>query len=199
MPNMPKAVYTETFYEFLKNNPTFLAETIVLSDESKSKKLIDMLIHTFNIYEIGNETEDLFKLNFTDVFNMHKDYYEEKLAAYEKEYDYSVNNKKRVVHNKTIDIGAKKSSRIGDNTKRTDIDLPNKQVGRYEEYPSFITKDENLKSVDDKVDSKTNIDDENITYYDDEFIDLKNKYIKQITNVYLEFANKFKECFLMIY
>ena len=37
------------------------------------------------------------------------------------------------------------------------------------------------------------------TEFNNEFIDLKNKYMNQIRNVYREFAMKFKECFYQVY
>lgn len=198
--NVPIAKYTETLLEFNINNPTFLEDTLVMSTTEKSQKLINAVIAMYNVYEIGSETEDLFKLNFADVFALWKDYYEEKITAYEKAYDYSTGNRRTYSRENTIDTSGEKDSSDSSDNKHTEIELPNKKVDTsYEGYPNDISKDDSSSEGHTDYTSKTEMLDLSTTTYHDEFIDLKNKYIKQIKSMYNEFASKFKECFMLIY
>ena len=38
-----------------------------------------------------------------------------------------------------------------------------------------------------------------VTTYDNEFLDLKRKYLNQIRNIYHEFALKFSDCFIHVF
>lgn len=198
--NYPYAKYTMTFNEFISNNPLFLENTIKLSTNERSKNLISMLISHFNVYEIGAETEDLFMLNFKDTFNSWKDYYEELITAYTKEYDYAVNNKKRnIKETKHYDNGST-SNKEDIKSKHDNIELPNKMItDAYDKYINNSYKDNDNKEGSSSFNRNILTEDVHTTYYDDEIIDLKNKYIKQLRNLYLEFALKFRENFIIIY
>lgn len=194
------AKYTQTFHDFLLDNPSFLEDTIKLSSEERNDKLINALKSVFNLYEIGGETDDIFKVMFTDVFNLWKDYYEERITAYEKQYDYTVGNRRRTVKSSGINTTGTQDSNGSSNNKHTEIELPNKQVSpSYEGYPNAIDKDDATDEAHKSYDSNTILNDEVTTFFDDEFLDLKRKYLEQLRNIYLEFANKFKECFILIY
>lgn len=194
------AKYTETFYDFLKDNPNFLDDIIQLSTSERSQKLKEALTSEFNLYEIGGETEKVFEIMFTDTFKQWKDYYEERITAYEKQYDYTEGNKRRTIKSSTINTEGSQDGNGSSNSKNTEIELPNKQVTQsYEGYPNAITKDENSDEQHREYENETTLDDEVTTIFDDEFLDLKRKYMEQLRNIYLEFAKKFKECFILIY
>ena len=194
------AKYTETFYDFLKDNPTFLDDTIQLSTSERIQKLKEALTSEFNLYEIGGETEDIFKIMFEDTFKQWKDYYEERITAYEKQYDYTQGNKRRTIKSSTINTEGSQDGNGSSDSKHTDIELPNKQVTQeYDGYPNAISKDNNSDSSHREYENETTLDDEVTTIFDDEFLDLKRKYMEQLRNIYLEFAKKFKECFILIY
>ena len=194
------AKFTETFHDFLKEYPSFLTDIIKMSSEVREEKLKNALISEFNLYEIGGETEEMFSIMFEDTFNQWKDYYEERITAYEKQYDYTLGNRRRTLKKSYITTeGSQQGSSVSD-SKHTDIELPNKQVSSsYEGYPNAISKDTNNDQNQRTYDNETNLDDEITTIFDDEFLDLKRKYLEQLRNIYLEFARKFKECFILIY
>lgn len=194
------AKYTETFHDFLIANPSFLGSTINMSSTTRTDKLKNALVSEFNLYEIGGETEEMFMIMFADVFNQWKDYYEERITAYEKQYDYATGNRRRTVKKSTIGTEGSQDGNESSNNKHTDIELPNKVVSQdYEGYPNAINKDVASGNNHREYENETNLDDEVTTYFDDEFLDLKNKYLAQLRNIYLEFAKKFKECFILIY
>lgn len=194
------AKYTETFHDFLVLNPLFLGMTIRMSTEERIEKLKNALISEYNLYEIGGETEEMFMIMFADVFNQWKDYYEERISAYEKQYDYTVGNRRRTIKSSTIGTSGSQDGNESSNNKHTDIELPNKVVSQdYEGYPNAINKDVASGNNHREYENETNLDDEVTTIFDDEFLDLKNKYLAQLRNIYLEFAKKFKECFILIY
>ena len=198
--NSMYAKYTETFHDFLLLNPLFLDMTVGMSSTERTEKLKNALISEFNLYEIGGETEEIFKIMFADTFNQWKEYYEERITAYEKQYDYTLGNRRRTLKQSTIGTEGSQDSTGSSNNKHTEIELPNKQVSQdYEGYPNAINKDAGSDESHREYENETNLNDEVVTIFDDEFLDLKNKYLSQLRNIYLEFAKKFKECFILIY
>lgn len=194
------AKYTETFFDFNKTYPSFLIDNLAMSTTERTEKLVNALKSVYNLYEIGGETEQTFMIMFMDTFNTWKDYYEERITAYEKQYDYTVGNRRRTIKTSGINTTGTQNTNSSSNNKHTDIELPNKQVTfDYEGYPNAISKDDSTDENSRAYDSNTTLNDEVTTYFDDEFLDLKKKYLDQIRNIYLEFANKFKECFILIY
>lgn len=198
--NNPYARYTETLKEFCDNHPSFLTDTIVLTNPEHSQKLIEMIKSHFDVYEIGAETEDLFMLNFKDTFIEWKDYYEELINAYYKEYDYALNNRKRNIKETRFVDNTETNSEEVNNEFHKNIELPNKMITDGEDkYVNNSYKNNDNKNVKGGLLRNTTTEDSNTTYYDDEIIDLKNKYIKQLRNLFLEFALKFRENFIIIY
>lgn len=193
------AKYTQTFHDFLIDNPTFL-NNIILSTADKTNKLRNAIITEYNLYEIGGETDDMFKVMFVDTFNKWKDYYEEKITAYEKQYDYTTGNRRTTTKTSTINTEGTQDSNGSSDNKHTEIELPNKQVtSEYDGYPNAISKDESSDEGHKEYGVDTSVNDEVTTVFNDEFLDLKKKYLDQLRNIYLEFAYKFKSCFILIY
>lgn len=194
------AKYTQTFHDFLKDNPTFLDDVITFEDIERKEKLKVALTSEFNLYEIGGETDEMFKIMFEDTFKQYKDYYNERITAYEKQYDYTTGNRRRTMKTSIITTDGSQDGNGTSNNKHTEIELPNKQITpSYEGYPNAINKDEGTDSAHKEYENETNLNDEVTTIFDDEFLDLKRKYMEQLRNIYLEFAKKFKECFILIY
>ena len=194
------AKYTQTFHDFLKDNPTFLDDVITFEDNERKEKLKVALTSEFNLYEIGGETDEMFKIMFEDTFKQYKDYYNERITAYEKQYDYTLGNRRRTMKTSAINTKGEQFGIEGSDNKHTEIELPNKQVSRdYEGYPNAINTDKSESQARKDYSNDTTLNDEVTTIFDDEFLDLKRKYMEQLRNIYLEFAKKFKECFILIY
>lgn len=194
------AKYTQTFHDFLKDNPTFLDDVITFEDNERKEKLKVALTSEFNLYEIGGETPEIFKIMFEDTFKQYKDYYNERITAYEKQYDYTTGNKRRTLKSSNIGTEGSNDSYNKSSNKHTNIELPNRQVSSdYEGYPNDINTDDGRNEDHRAYANETKLNDEVTTIFDDEFLDLKRKYMEQLRNIYLEFAKKFKECFILIY
>ena len=207
-----EAKYTMLFKDWLSTNTTEPPLPVVtyrdlLKSELNNKysnvdanTLVKMLENVYNYYEIGTDEKFTMLLFLRDVFNEYGPYYNELIGNYNKEYDYAKNNKRVVRRNDTLNIAG--SSKLDNHTdgKNTEYVLPNKVTDdNYESTPSGITKDVNDYKQDKVYDNNTTRDSETETEFNNEFIDLKNKYLNQIRNVYREFAMKFKECFYQIY
>ena len=90
---------------------------------------------------------------------------------------------------------------VTDDTTKSDYDLPNKVVDNTSADGYMTGKSiDNVHQITDNENSKDSTYDSEITHvYDNEFLDLKKKYLEQIRNLYREFSAKFSDCFLHIY
>ena len=171
----PNANYTITFKEFTQDivNDAWLASSLVMSSEERTSKLLLALKSVWNPYEICGETIGEFKMFMLDTFNAHKDYYEEMITAYEKEFDYA-NATIRTVSNEGLE-------------KDIHVDLPNKKIDEEDIYA--YPNDGNKRDVE----STNTVEDGSL------FLRAKHEYLRQIRNLYVEFAYKFKDCFIHVF
>ena len=219
---MIEAQYTMLYKDWLEHlNPRELGQLImvpnsiklgnsftsILGSQDMAEDLLAMIYSIFCFYEIGSDEENHnyigseFASFMTTTCSEYGEYYKEVITNYRKEYDYALNNK-RVMY-KTDELNMVGNTKIDteNNGSTTDYQLPNKVVDeeRYRSTPSSITDNDNKGSSDKKYDNNTTRVSEHITEFNNQFIDLKNKYMAQIRNVYREFAMKFKDCFYQIY
>ena len=117
---------------------------------------------------------------------MYKKYYAELLTNYTKQYDYALGNKKKTTVSGTT-IGHNSST---DTSLDTKYSLPNKIASN--EFPT--SKDSGSATV--TGDNNGSNAETSETTYDDEFLQLKKQYMEQIRDLYIEFANRFNDCFL---
>ena len=219
---MIEAKYTMLYKDWLDHiNPRELGQLIgvpnyiklqsdfrtIIGDNDMADDLLAMIYNVFAFYEIGSDetNHNYLDSEFADFIKQtcgeYAKYYKEVITNYRKEYDYALNNK-RVMY-KTDELNMVGNTKIDteNNGSSTDYQLPNKVVDeeRYRSTPSSITDNDNKGSSDKQYDNNTTRVSEHITEFNNEFIDLKNKYMNQIRNVYREFAMKFKDCFYQIY
>ncbi|MBO7691254.1 MAG: hypothetical protein J6T10_01305 [Methanobrevibacter sp.] len=206
---MVEAKYTKLFKTWLGEpqtqgstvtNYNFLISSFTngVFTQTMAQKLVSMLKSVFDYYEIGDKDE---MFNFLyDTFNEYYKYYYDVITNYEKEYDYALNNKRKVSRVDNLNIGGSvntKDSRAGSNTE---YQLPNKVIDEsYRSTPSNIVDTKDNSNQDKEFNTDTVRQSDTTTEFNNEFIDLKNKYMNQIRNVYREFAMKFKECFYQVY
>lgn len=167
----------------------------IWQDQDMATALTDMLYNVYEYYEVGDDDE-MFQF-MLDTFCEYSTYYKEIIDNYSKEYQYELNNKRVVTKSDALNIsGNNTTSGTGSNT---DYELPNKVIpeNQYRNTPTSITDNENSSSK--TYQNATSRTSTNTTEFNNEFIDLKNKYMNQIRNVYREFAMKFKDCFYQIY
>ena len=123
----------------------------------------------WDAYEISGETIGEFKMFLLDTFNLHKDYYEEMLDNYEKEFDYTT--------------GVTRTST--NNAQDIHVDLPNKKIDADDIY---------LYPNDGNKGTSTTTTTDNAL-----MLRMKREYLRQIRNLYNEFAMKFTDCFIHIF
>lgn len=167
----------------------------VWGDQDMASALTEMLYSVYEYYEVGDDNE-MFQFMY-DTFCEYSTYYKEVIDNYTKEYNYALNNKRVVTKQDALNISGNNS--ISGSGSNTDYELPNKVIpeNQYRNTPTSINDTENSSSK--TYQNATSRTSTNTTEFNNEFIDLKNKYMNQIRNVYREFAMKFKDCFYQIY
>lgn len=209
---MVEAKYTILYSNWLVANPelspltnygelllSYMSESLFSSDMASD--MIDMLASVYRYYECGTEDKDEMLQFMKDTFDEYKDYYYELITNYKKAYDYALNNKRVITKSDKLNIEGNTQISNEQDASNTRYDLPNKVVpsSNWRSTPSDITdtKDSSLNNKD--YTNETTRDSTTTTEFNNEFIDLKNKYINQIRNLYREFAMKFKDCFYQVY
>ena len=209
---MVEAKYTMLYKNWLVANPELSPLTnygeLLLSYMSSSSftsdmasDMIDMLASVYRYYECGTDDNDEMLQFMKDTFDEYKDYYYELITNYKKEYDYALNNKRVITKRDELNINGNtliSNEQDGSNTR---YDLPNKVVpsSNWRSTPSDITDNKDSSVNNKDYTNETTRDSTTTTEFNNEFIDLKNKYINQIRNLYREFAMKFKDCFYQVY
>lgn len=162
--------------------------------------LYNMLYGIYSWYEIGDENPLVMLMFMENVINEYIDYYDEVIGNYKKEYDYALNNKRVITKNDKLNMVGNTNIVNDTKDKQTEYQLPNKVIDdSYRSTPSNIIDTDSVNNNDKNYTNDTSRDSVTTTEFNNEFIDLKNKYMNQIRNVYREFAMKFKDCFYQVY
>lgn len=203
--NYPQAKYTMSYLEFVGNAADWITETFVLDTTEHTNDFLSMLISMWGVYEISGETIGEQEEFMKEVFNMYKDYYIELVTNYEKSYEYETGTIKTIHRKGTADENGtySGSSSTTSEDKQLDSELPHKTLPEtdYFSYPNSSSKNNSTASgTDSNTTSRDRTTETDETITDPAiFLDLKNKYINQIRNVWHEFASKFKDCFIHLY
>ena len=191
-PTIPYSTYAYILQQQVFNQSPF--------DNTKAQKLFSELISVFRYYEIGSDDDTEFLQFLTDVFKEYSQYYYDIISNYEKEYDYALNNKRVITKNDKLNMVGNTNVVNENKDKQTEYQLPNKVIDdSYRSTPSNIVDTDSKNNNDKNYTNDTSRDTVTTTEFNNEFIDLKNKYMNQIRNVYREFAMKFKDCFYQVY
>lgn len=156
--------------DLLKIEPTLL-DNLSLSTDTQTKKFKDMFVACFNDYEIGGETIVQFKQFMEDTFACNKDYFQEFIDLYE----YKIN---------FLD-GYVSSFEEDTNTSTKDYNLPNKKVSDERGYLSDLVE----QDINHTFSKKGGVN----------VVDQKFNYLNKLRNVYREFVEMFRPCFLLVY
>lgn len=164
------AYSTIKFRDFIQLFPTCLDKLTMATDE-QTAEFKKVFTAYFNDYEIGGETPRMFEDDLLDCYNMNIKYYQEYINIYEDKINY-------------LDgyISTIEETNHGQNK---DYDLPHKQVSSEEGYLSKMSKNDNSSTYTKK--GGVNV------------VDQKFNYLKKLKNVYKEFVEQFKCCFLLVY
>lgn len=163
------AKYTMTLHDYLKIDNEWFDTHMTMSNSDRTANFRKALTAMWGIYEISAETVGQFRIYLSDTFAIWCDYYDKMIDTYERDYDFESGVDTKVT---TTD-------------KSIHVALPNKKIDQKDIYAYPDSGDKTESSV-----TTTNMD---------KFISLKLQYMKQIRNLYNEFATRFYDCFIHIY
>lgn len=190
------AVCTMTLHDALKVDPTLL-DFVSLSTDEQIAKFKDMFKARWDIYEIGGETIPLSKRFFDNKFRQWKDYYQELINDYENKINYLNGIVSNETHTENYTGDGTRGKTDNANRNSTYVDLPNRTT-----TSNYATnKDDTSEEI---ISSQTYEDNHDRTLEisktgDVNILDQKIKYQKYLRNVYLEFVERFADCFALIY
>lgn len=191
------ARYTITFEDFLREEAEWWQSSLQMSTVERTKALHDAIVAQWWNYEIGGETIGEMKRFLQNTFAWHKRYYEEMLDAYEKKWDYE----EGLVRKSSLSTSQERTGTgsTTSTTKGRESDLPNTKVSpdAWYDMPTTTTAGEdeaNTSTSDTTTGTQTRTDTDNSRY-----ITLRTRWMNQIRDLYREFADRFADCFVMIY
>lgn len=196
-PQINKANYTTLLKDI--DSEKLQAIQTLMNGFTTNSGLYDMFMSVYRFYEINDKDEDIFVQCVTDTYNEYHDYYKELFDNYTKAYDFATQNKRTTTRTDTSQSAKQEIVSNTNNGKTEHFDLPNKTVSSPDGYLDEVTKDSGTNTTTGSTNGSNNYGSEVITQYDNEFLDLKRQYLNQIRNVYHEFCDKFKDCFIQIY
>lgn len=198
-PSITMAKYTKLLKDVsttvLGNISDIFATFDAINTNNAGVTLYNMFMNKYRYYEINDIDEDTFYQIVIDTFYEYFPYYKELAINYNKEYDYALGNKRSVTHNETTNT----VSNTTDNNVSKNYDLPHKQVSESGTTTSGYMTD---RRDNENTIAQTGVNQNAVetTYsYDNEFLDLKRKYLAQIRNLNSDYVNKFSDCFIHIF
>lgn len=158
------------FRDYIKLYPDCL-EVLQMETDEQTTNLRKVFTAYFNDYEIGGETPVQFQQFLEDVYWDNHLFYQNYINVYEHKIDFLDG----YISTFTEDA----------NTENKNYDLPNKKVESVEGYLSNMDKSNSSHSYTKK--GGVNV------------VDQKFNYLNKLKNVYKEFVEEFKPCFLLVY
>ena len=142
-------------------------------EEDDANVMVSTLKAKYRDYDFAYTSEGDCEDAIDDIITLNGNYYKEMLSNYKKEFDYTTGITKTTTNE-------------GENTELL-VDLPNKVIDSndYFKYPSNANNDKQSLTV-------TQTDPSRMIY-------LKNQYLRQVRNLYDEFAEKFRILFMNTY
>lgn len=186
------AQYTQVFLDVMEDNPTFL-DDLQLDTNEHTQKFKNALLSKWGIYEIGGETLPQFKLFLKQKFDLWKDYFIEMINAYETKINMLDGNLETITETFNKETNGTGSQNV--DNEHSYIDLPNKQTTK--EYIS--NKNKNNGTSDSSYSDNEETTREITRKGRINVIELKRDYMKLIKNVYRDFVDKFEPCFITLF
>lgn len=209
--NYPYAKYTMTLYEFDKRNKGWLLELFntlegqTPNGETYGQRLYNVFMARWSPYEIIAETEDLFKEYITEDFNLYYNEYKERLDNYYKSYDWTKGNKISHSGTSSNDENSNRSSSSNSTTtsENTTLDYDLPRTAQTENTPNAKVEVNDSSSNDNNTEvngsSTRSTTWNDTTERSDILLKLKSEYMRQITDLFRDFASRFYDCFFRIY
>lgn len=192
-----------TLMQALVDNPSLLSN-FELSTTERTTTFIDMFKACYNTKRLCTTDVNLFKQYITDTFNKFYKLYEDKLNVYERELN---GDNGETVTRTLLDIGSKSNS-VTTNTNSsqdasntyTDYDIPrsstigNPTTKKTESididttgFAGTVETGSNNKNITENINGNVNV------------VKQRELWLKFVQNLYLKFADEFKDCFLRVY
>lgn len=206
------ANFTMCFRDVYTIEPNIFSE-MEMSTTDRLDALIGMLKAKYDIYEISAETIPEFKIFLTNMFNQWVFYYEQMLDAYEEEFDWKLGDVDSSNMTFTDDNTRTLTPRAVYTTTSTpgvvstteDYDLPRSTATESRPASKSVTtpmgNDVTTSGGTDGTD--TVVDDGEKTETGSRshvnLVEQRDKFLKAVRNLYMEFADKFKPCFMDMY
>ena len=185
-----------TFDEVFVEDPNIFQNFIFTHLEQKIK-FMAMFTARWGIYDVAGSSIEEFKKFIYKKYLTLIDYYQELINDYEQKITYLNGIVSSETHTREYDGNGSVTKNGSGTDNSTYSELPNKTTAGT--YPTNKREDSNsYNDLSSYVDAR----DETITITkngDVNILDQKIKYQKYLRNVYLEFVNKFDECFILVY
>lgn len=178
------ATYTMCYYDFINKYPNAF-DNLHVGDNDFMSKFWGMFNSYWTEYEINGETIPLFIMRVSNTFISICDYWHNKITTYEKQLIYEEGIKETYEE-------INKDTEITEGINNTNyIDLPNKISSN--EYISNKTNNSiNGSTSNDRNKKYNKTGGVNV-------IDQREKYLKYLNNMFLDFVKEFKGCFIQLY
>lgn len=213
---MLNANFTICFKDAVEIAPDIM-NVIVMSTESRTSSLRDMLHAVYDIKEISGETIPEFKVFLQTKFNQYKQYYEELLDVYESQINWqggeilniedNTTNNRSKVYTPRAAYRSEDWAQPGVTTITTNYDLP--RSASTENHPTSKTVTnpmgesrsthytQGIEGTDTTADNDSGTLSRESTRVN--LVEQKKKMMNMLRNIYKEFADKFNACFLDLY
>lgn len=191
------------YKDALSENPS-ITENLVLDSTQRTNDFIKIFNATYNTKRLCTDDIDLFKEYITNTFNQHKEYYIKKLDVYERQLNGDLGESiTRTLSDTTTNTASNQVGITGNQSgSGTEIlyDIPRSQTkGNPTNETDTTSTLTNSQSTTGSSSGNTNKSvSENITG-NVNVIKQRDLWLKFIRNIYLDFVDKFKDCFLQIY
>ena len=191
------------YKDTLSENPDII-ENLVLDSTSRTNEFIKVFNATYNTKRLCTDDISLFKEYITNTFNQHKEYYIQKLNVYERELNGDLGESiSRTLIDNTTNATSNNVGITGSQTNNnTEIlyDIPRSQTkGNPTNQTDKVDSLSNNQSTTGSSSGNTNKSVSESITGNVNVIKQRELWLKFIKNIYLDFADKFKDCFLQIY
>lgn len=206
---MYNAIYTMSLEEALKTDSTVL-DGIELDTEEQTQKLKAEVMNVFFNWEIAGETLQEFKSFIKYKFQEYKEYYQKLINIYAEELDYKTGEAE--TREDTISGNSAYAYTPGvkttivntplGRTEQTYIDLPRSTASEERPTSKTVTQDGGTNTSTTEYDGGSNESEReyetNITSNRQRGnkVDLRENYRKKLRDIYHDFADRFKPCFI---
>ena len=188
--------------EALRIDPTILTQMTMNSQET-TLAFQEMFKNTYYWNEIASETLPRFKLLVEQTFLKYKDYYEKALEIYNSDVDWKAGwltaIKESTLSKDIRDENSTSNGTQNVDNSQTNIDLPN-YTGTGTPSSKVETGGSNTMSSTKNYNTNNNTE-RNFEHNKKSvnILDERSKALSQVRNILLEFVEKFKFCFVLIY